>query len=70
MVKLDLAEEFPRFGREMETAIFRIVQEGLTNVHRHSGAKKSSVGLRMQDQLINATIADNGRGMARKCWTM
>lgn len=63
-VKLDLAEEFPRFGRELETAVFRIVQEGLTNVHRHSGAKKTNVGLRVQDHLICATITDDGRGMS------
>jgi two-component system, NarL family, sensor kinase len=63
-VKLDLAEEFPRFGRELETAVFRIVQEGLTNVHRHSGAKKSSVGLLVKDHFICATITDDGRGMA------
>jgi signal transduction histidine kinase len=63
-VKLDLAEEFPRFGRELETAVFRIVQEGLTNVHRHSGAKKTNVGLRVKDHLICATITDDGRGMA------
>jgi signal transduction histidine kinase len=62
-VRLDLAEEFPRFGRELETALFRIVQEGLTNVHRHSGGQKACVELRVHDQQINATITDNGHGM-------
>jgi signal transduction histidine kinase len=62
-VRLVLAEEFPRFAPELETAVFRIVQEGLTNVHRHSGAQKSCVELRVQDQQISATISDNGHGM-------
>jgi signal transduction histidine kinase len=62
-VRLDLAEEFPRFNREMETALFRIVQEGLTNVHRHSGGQKACVELRIHQQQISTTITDNGHGM-------
>ena len=66
MVKLDLADEFPRFDREMETALFRIVQEGLTNVHRHSGGQKASVEVKILDQHINTTITDDGHGMSEE----
>ena len=62
-VRLDLAEGFPRFDPEVETALFRIVQEGLTNVHRHSGSKKACVELKVSERQINTTITDDGHGM-------
>lgn len=62
-VKLDLAEEFPRVSPEVETALFRIVQEGLTNVHRHSGGTNSCVALKIRDRQICTMITDNGHGM-------
>jgi signal transduction histidine kinase len=62
-VRLDLAEGIPRFNRELETALFRIVQEGLTNVHRHSGGHKACVEVKIQDQQISTTITDDGHGM-------
>jgi two-component system NarL family sensor kinase len=42
--------------------LFRIAQEGLSNVHRHSGATKASVMLHEADGAIVLTIADDGRG--------
>jgi signal transduction histidine kinase len=65
-VRLELAEEIPRFGRELETALFRIVQEGLTNVHRHSGGQKACVELKIEDQQISTTITDDGHGMPQE----
>ena len=65
-VRLDLAEEFPRFNRELETALFRIVQEGLTNVQKHSGGQKACVELKIHEQQINATITDDGHGMSQE----
>ncbi len=62
-VRLDLADELPRFPSEIETALFRIVQEGLTNVHRHSGGLKARVELKATEQHISATITDDGHGM-------
>jgi signal transduction histidine kinase len=55
--------EFPRLSPQLETAIFRIIQEGLTNVFRHSGAKKSCVTLVQQDSQLMLTIQDDGRGV-------
>jgi signal transduction histidine kinase len=46
--------------------LFRVVQESLTNVQRHSGSRRASVRLnRIEDQVI-LEIRDEGRGMARK----
>src|SRR6202030_2241723 len=42
-VKLDLDPKLPRLSQESETALFRIVQECLTNIHRHSGGAIASV---------------------------
>ena len=56
--------ELPRLTHEMETAIFRIVQEALTNVVRHSGADWASVKLlHKRDQFV-LNIRDNGRGLS------
>jgi signal transduction histidine kinase len=51
------------FKRELENTIFRIVQESLTNVARHSGAAISKVGLTINSKNIYLTIEDNGRGI-------
>jgi PAS domain S-box-containing protein len=55
--------EFPRLAVELETAIFRIIQEALTNVYRHSGAQKAWVALKQQDSQVVVTIRDDGKGI-------
>jgi signal transduction histidine kinase len=54
---------FPRLSPEMETAIFRIVQEAVTNVFRHSGAREAWVTLMKDDSQIVGTVRDNGKGI-------
>ena len=61
-VDLDLPAVSVRLSQELEIAIFRIVQEGLTNVHRHSGSRKAGVCLEMGKQFISLTIEDAGKG--------
>jgi two-component system, NarL family, sensor histidine kinase UhpB len=51
-----------RLPAEMETALYRIVQECLTNTARHSNAKKVSVTLRETGDAVNASITDDGDG--------
>jgi signal transduction histidine kinase len=54
---------FPRLSPEMETAIFRIVQEAVTNVFRHSGAREAWVTLVRDDVQVVGTVRDNGKGI-------
>lgn len=51
-----------RLPAEMETALYRIVQEALTNTARHANAHKVSVVLEETRGTVNATIVDDGRG--------
>jgi signal transduction histidine kinase len=48
----------------METAIFRIIQEAVTNVFRHSGAREAWVTLQLEGDRVIVTVRDNGRGVA------
>jgi signal transduction histidine kinase len=62
-VDLDLPEDFGRLPRESETAIFRVVQECLTNIHRHSGSSAARIRLRQRDSEIAVEISDKGKGI-------
>jgi signal transduction histidine kinase len=55
--------EFPRLAPELETAIFRIVQEALTNVFRHSGARTGRVSLVQENGRVVINILDDGKGI-------
>ena len=57
--------EFPRLAPELETAIFRIVQEAMTNVLRHSSAKNGWVTLKRQDGPLVIAVRDDGKGVAK-----
>src|ERR1700687_752362 len=56
-------EDFPRLGSELETSIFRIVQEALTNVYRHAEARKTGISLAISDGQIVVTVRDDGKGI-------
>jgi len=63
-VSLDMQpSDFPRLSLELETAIFRIVQEAVTNVFRHSGAREAWVTLLKNDTHVTGTVRDNGKGI-------
>ncbi len=53
-----------RLADELETHLFRIAQEALTNVARHSGATRVQIRLFSQRSNVHLAITDNGRGMA------
>jgi PAS domain S-box-containing protein len=55
--------EFPRLSPDLETAIFRIVQEALTNVFRHSGATRAWVILRQEGNRVVVMVRDDGKGV-------
>ena len=56
-------EDFPRLTPQFETAIFRIVQEAMTNVFRHSEATHSSVTLVRDQRNVSVEVRDNGKGL-------
>jgi two-component system sensor histidine kinase UhpB len=56
------ADNFPRLNAEAESALYRIVQEGLTNVVRHSEAGRASVSIGSTDHAVRLVIEDDGQG--------
>jgi PAS domain S-box-containing protein len=62
-VDLHLDPKVGRLPAEFETAIFRIVQECLTNIHRHSGSKFASISITRHGDEIKLEIIDRGKGM-------
>lgn len=61
--ELEISPNFARLPRVPEIAIFRIIQESLTNIHRHSGSAKASIRLALDGNQIFCTISDQGKGM-------
>src|SRR5262249_32768215 len=59
-------EEIGQLSKEVERDLFRIVQEALTNVHRHSGSLVANVLLERQNQHLVLQIKDQGRGHRQK----
>ena len=65
-ITVDLAVD-PKIGRlpqNVEVALFRIIQESLNNIHRHSGAKKARIELRHSDGEVKLKITDDGKGFS------
>jgi signal transduction histidine kinase len=60
---LDLDTELPPLSPEIQHALYRAVQEALTNVRKHAYATKVLVRLRYEDEWLEALILDNGRGI-------
>lgn len=55
--------EFPRLPSAIENAVYRIIQEALTNVFRHSGAKNACVTLKSGEGFVAVSVRDDGRGI-------
>jgi len=62
-VKLDIASDLGRLSAEMETTIFRIVQECLTNIHRHSESKTATIRLFRDGKFVIVKAEDAGKGI-------
>jgi PAS domain S-box-containing protein len=58
--------DFPRLATELETAVFRIVQEALTNVFRHAEATKVWITLTQRDGMIVVAVRDDGKGIGKR----
>jgi two-component system NarL family sensor kinase len=62
-VNLELSEHFERLPQDTETALFRIVQESLINIHRHAGSETARIRLRRDAEALVLEIDDQGHGL-------
>ena len=63
-VRFEISEQFGRLPGELELVIFRLVQESLTNIHRHSESKTASIRIDRESNQIILDIRDQGKGMS------
>ena len=63
-ISLDVDENFGRIPREIELVIFRLVQECLTNIHRHSGSKTAALRLARDEKMVTLEVQDQGKGIS------
>jgi PAS domain S-box-containing protein len=66
VVEFDVSPEQMRLRSETELALFRAIQEALTNVHRHSRATAVKIRLTRVENTVNLEIKDNGRGIPQE----
>ena len=64
-VHLEVAEDFGRLSLEMETAVFRVIQECLTNAHRHAKSDRATVILRRTPDEVQIIVSDEGIGIPK-----
>lgn len=65
-VSLQLPDDLERLPRDAELSLFRIVQECLTNIHRHSGSATAGISLSREPGEIKLQVTDHGRGISRQ----
>jgi PAS domain S-box-containing protein len=61
-VKIKIPPDFGRIGSERESTLFRIIQEGLANVHKHSGSRLAVIELGRDPREVRLVLQDQGRG--------
>jgi PAS domain S-box-containing protein len=63
-IDIDAPDDLGRLPRDVELVFFRFIQESLTNIHRHSGAKKAWIVMSRSSSDVTAEVRDNGNGMS------
>jgi PAS domain S-box-containing protein len=63
-IELDIPDDFGRLPQDLELAVFRIVQEALTNIHRHSCSKTATIRLSRNGASVLLEIQDHGQGIS------
>jgi PAS domain S-box-containing protein len=63
-IDLDMPSDIAKFPDQVELAVFRVLQECLTNVHRHSGSKVAKVKILPEETSVTLEVLDRGRGMS------
>ncbi len=61
--KLDIPREFVGLSKDMELSIFRVVQECLTNIHRHAGSPTAGIRIIQDEACLRVEIEDAGKGI-------
>jgi signal transduction histidine kinase len=61
--KLDIPQNFAGLSKEMELSIFRVVQECLTNIHRHAGSPTAEIRILQDEACLRVEIEDTGKGV-------
>ncbi len=64
----EVSPGFDRIPSDLELALFRVLQESLTNVHRHSGSPTATVRLLAKNRIVMLQIIDEGKGSQSKNW--
>ncbi|HEX3822825.1 MAG TPA: ATP-binding protein [Candidatus Sulfotelmatobacter sp.] len=63
-IDMEIPSDFGRLPDELEIAIFRIVQECLTNIHRHSGSATATIRLQQEGDRLTVQVQDRGKGIS------
>lgn len=63
-IDLSVSKDFSRLPNQSELAIFRIIQESLTNIHKHSRSRRAWIRLFLKANYIHVEIEDEGRGIS------
>lgn len=63
-LNVEVPSKLPRLTNDKETAVFRILQESLTNIHRHSEASNAFIKIAVNENELRLEVRDNGKGMA------
>lgn len=63
-IQLSIPPDFERLPRDLELVIFRLVQECLTNVHRHSGSDSAEISISRRAQTVCLDVRDRGTGIS------
>ena len=59
----EIPDDFQRLSRDAELVLFRVLQESLTNVQRHSGSTTAEIRISRSDQKVVLEVADHGKGL-------
>jgi PAS domain S-box-containing protein len=62
-VLLNVPDDLQRLPADVETNLFRIIQQSLTNIHRHSGSSTAEISIKISDENLAVVIRDEGKGM-------
>ena len=62
--RIELAEDLQEVSKAVATAVYRAIQESLTNIARHAGAKHAWVNVAMDEGALQVEVEDDGRGIA------